>query len=266
MTAAQFGVESDRLFDVRGKNVLITGGSRGIGRMLAEGFVERGARVFISSRDEWACADTAQTLSGSGFCMPVPADVGTMEGLSTLADELKARCEGLDILVNNAGTVWASPIDDFPESGWDKSFNVNLKAAFFLTQKLLPMLRAAASPASPARVINVSSINGIVTPSQEGTEVYAYTASKAGLLMLTRHLARRLAHENILVNAIAPGPFDTKMLSATLAARKDDVLKATLLGRVGEADDIVGAVVFLGSRASGYMTGVTIPIDGGAMC
>jgi NAD(P)-dependent dehydrogenase (short-subunit alcohol dehydrogenase family) len=249
------------LFSVEGKAVLITGGSRGIGEMIARGYVENGARVYISSRKAEVCDRMAEELSEHGSCISLPFDLSKMAGVEGLAAAIAAREPKLDVLINNAGASWGAPIDEFPEDGWDKTVDLNLKSVFFLTQKLLPQLRAAASADNPSRVINIASINGIQPPA---LETYAYSASKAGCIMLTRHLAKRLAAENILVNAIAPGPFPSQMMAATLARAGDAIAKANPRGRIGQPEDIAGVAIFLGSRASAYTTGATIPCDGGS--
>ncbi|MAM76605.1 SDR family oxidoreductase (plasmid) [Tistrella mobilis] len=249
------------LFDISGKVALVTGGSRGIGEMIATGYVENGAKVYVSSRKATVCQQIADKLSERGTCIALPADVSTLAGIESLVAEITAREQKLDILVNNAGATWGAAIDDYPESGWDKVVDLNMKSVFFMTQKLLPLLRASASAASPARVINIASINGI---NPTFLETYAYTSSKAGCIMLTRHLAKRLAAENILVNAIAPGPFPSQMMAATLAERGDEVIGEVPLGRIGQPEDIAGVAIFLASRAGAYTTGATIPCDGGA--
>lgn len=249
------------LFDISGKVALVTGGSRGIGEMIATGYVENGAKVYVSSRKATVCQQIADKLSERGTCIALPADVSTMAGIESLVAEITAREQKLDILVNNAGATWGAAIDDYPESGWDKVVDLNMKSVFFMTQKLLPLLRASASAAAPARVINIASINGI---NPTFLETYAYTSSKAGCIMLTRHLAKRLAAENILVNAIAPGPFPSQMMAATLAERGDEVVGEVPLGRIGQPEDIAGVAIFLASRAGAYTTGATIPCDGGA--
>ncbi|HAE49839.1 MAG: 3-oxoacyl-ACP reductase [Tistrella sp.] len=249
------------LFDISGKVALVTGGSRGIGEMIATGYVENGAKVYVSSRKATVCQQIADKLSERGTCIALPADVSTLAGIESLVAEITAREQKLDILVNNAGATWGAAIDDYPESGWDKVVDLNMKSVFFMTQKLLPLLRASASAASPARVINIASINGI---NPTFLETYAYTSSKAGCIMLTRHLAKRLAAENILVNAIAPGPFPSQMMAATLAERGDEVIAEVPLGRIGQPEDIAGVAIFLASRAGAYTTGATIPCDGGA--
>ncbi|GGB51078.1 gluconate 5-dehydrogenase [Tistrella bauzanensis] len=249
------------LFDISGKVALVTGGSRGIGEMIATGYVENGATVYVSSRKAQVCQQIADKLSERGTCIALPADVSTVEGIKALAAELGAREQTLDILVNNAGATWGADIDDYPESGWDKVVDLNMKSVFFMTQTLLPMLRAAATAEAPSRVINIASINGINPPF---LDTYAYSSSKAGCIMLTRHLAKRLAAENILVNAIAPGPFPSQMMAATLAERGDEVVAEVPRGRIGQPEDIAGVAIFLASRASAYTTGATIPCDGGA--
>ena len=248
------------LFSVEGKNVLITGGSRGIGEMIARGYVENGANVFISSRKANVCDGIAEELSKHGKCTSLPFDLSEMAGVEGLAAALAAKVDKLDVLVNNAGASWGAPIDEFPESGWDKVMDLNVKSVFFLTQKLLPQLRAAATAAAPARVINIASINGLA-PST--LETYSYSASKAGVIMLTRQLAKRLAGDHILVNAIAPGPFPSQMMAATLATAGDAIRAGNPLGRIGQPEDIAGVAIFLGSRASAYTTGAVVPCDGG---
>lgn len=249
------------LFDIKGKVALITGGSRGIGEMIATGYVENGAKVYITARKAQTCNETAERLSKIGTCISLPFDLGTMEGIEGLTAELGRREEKLDVLVNNAGAAWGEPIDQYSEKGWDKVFDINLKGPFFLIQKLLPLLRKSASAQSPARVINTASINGIVPPA---LETFAYSSSKAGVIMLTRHLAKRLAAEHILVNAIAPGPFPSEMMKATLETLGDLIRAENPLHRIGTPEDIAGVAIFLASRASAYTTGAVIPCDGGA--
>jgi NAD(P)-dependent dehydrogenase (short-subunit alcohol dehydrogenase family) len=246
------------LFSVEGKTVIVTGGSRGIGRMIAQGFVDGGARVYIAARKTAEVEKTAAELG----CVPVTADLSTPAGIETLVSAVSAAETRLDVLVNNAGAAWGAPLEDYPEEGFDKVLAVNVKAAFYLTAKALPLLRAAASPDDPARVINIGSIDGIRVPSLEN---YAYSAAKAGVHMLTRHLARKLAPEHITVNAIAPGPFESKMMAFALddPATRAAIEASVPLGRIGRPDDMAGAAIYLSSRAGAYLTGAVIPVDGG---
>jgi NAD(P)-dependent dehydrogenase (short-subunit alcohol dehydrogenase family) len=248
------------LFSVQGKIALVTGGSRGIGYMIARGYVENGVKTYISARKADACEAAAKELSAYGTCIALPADVGNPADLKRVAATLTAQEKQLDILVNNAGANWAAPIDEYPEAGWDKVVDVNLKSVFFLTQALLPLLRAAGTPADPARVINIGSIDGLHVP---GLETFAYSSSKAAVHHLTRTLARRLARENINVNAVAPGPFESKMMAETLRAFGDAIKAAAPRGRIGEPEDMAGVAIYLASRASAYVTGAVIPVDGG---
>ena len=240
---------------------LVTGGSRGIGEMIAKAFVERGADVIINSRKQDACERTASSLREFGRCRALAGDLSTLEGIAAVVRDLQAITPRLDVLVNNAGATWGAPLAEFPEAGWSKTVDVNLKAPFFLIQRLLPLLMHAATPAEPSRVINIASIDGLRPPAFES---YAYAASKAGILMLTQHLATQLAKDAILVNAIAPGFFRTKMTDAILDKDEGAEVGRLPLGRVGAADEIGGTAVFLASRAAGYMTGTTIVCDGGA--
>jgi NAD(P)-dependent dehydrogenase (short-subunit alcohol dehydrogenase family) len=248
------------LFSVAGKVVLVTGGSRGIGLMIARGFVENGARVYVSSRKKDVCDRVAAELSKSGACLSLPADLSTEAGVNELAAALAAREPALHVLVNNAGANWAAPIADYPDDAWDKVLATNLKSPFFLTRKCLPLLEKAASAADPARVINVGSIDGLKVPL---FETYAYSSSKAALHHLTRVLARQLAPRHITVNAVAPGPFESKMMSATLDRFRDAIVATCPLGRIGEPGDMAGIAIYLSSRAGSYVTGAVIPVDGG---
>ena len=246
------------LFSLEGRSALVTGGSRGIGRMIAAGFLAQGARVYISARKAEACDQTAAELSAFGPCVSLPADVSTVEGARALAAAYGSREPSLDILVNNAGAAWGAPFDEFPESGWDKVVDLNLKTPFFMTQALAGPLRAAAKT-RPAKVINVASIDGI---SVNPLETYSYAASKAGLIHLTRRMSLRLIEDNIVVNAIAPGPFASEM---NRAARDhgDEVARRVPAGRIGTDEDMAGAAIYLASRAGDYVVGATLVVDGG---
>ncbi len=248
------------LFNVTGKVALVTGGSRGIGEMIADGFVANGVKTYISSRKAEACDGTAERLSSLGECISIPADLSTLDGVQSLVNQLKSREQRLDILVNNAGATWGAPLEEFPEGGWDKIMDINLKSPFFLTQALLPLLEQSAEASDPARIINVGSIDGI---NVNRLPTFSYGPSKAALHHLTRVLAKHLAARHITVNAIAPGPFPSKMMAATLDQFGDEIRKGVPMGRIGEATDMAGAAVYLASRASNYVTGIVIPVDGG---
>jgi NAD(P)-dependent dehydrogenase (short-subunit alcohol dehydrogenase family) len=248
------------LFSVEGKVALVTGGSRGIGYMIARGYVENGVKTYISARKADACESAAKELSKLGTCIALPADVGKLSEIKRVAQEIAKREQALHILVNNAGANWAEPIEQYAESGWDKVVDTNLKAVFFLTRELLPQLKAAGTAGDPARVINIGSIDGLHVP---GLETYAYSSSKAGVHHLTRTLARRLAADNITINAIAPGPFESKMMEQTLKTFGDAIKSAVPRGRIGEPEDMAGTAIFLASRAGAYITGAVLPVDGG---
>jgi len=248
------------LFSVAGKVVLVTGGSRGIGLMIARGFVEGGARVYVSSRKKDACDAVAAELSKAGSCIALPGDLSSEAGVNALAAALAAREPALHVLVNNAGANWGAPMAEYPDAAWDKVLATNLKSPFFLTRSCLPLLEKAASAADPARVINIGSIDGIKPPI---LETYAYSASKAALHHLTRVLARQLAPRHITVNAVAPGPFESKMMAATLERFRDAIVSTCPLGRIGEPGDMAGITIYLASRAGSYVTGAVIPVDGG---
>ncbi len=246
------------LFSLQGRVALVTGGSRGIGRMIAAGFLAQGATVYISSRKADACDAAARELSSLGPCHSLPADVSTVEGARGLAAAFTQRSERLDILVNNAGAAWGETFDTFPEKGWDKVVDLNLKSPFFLTQALHEALRKGAA-ARPAKVINIASIDGV---SVNPLETYSYAASKAGLIHLTRRMSLRLVQDNIVVSGIAPGAFASEMNKAA-RDHGDQVAKRVPAGRIGVDEDMAGAAIYLASRAGDYVVGQTIVVDGG---
>ena len=257
--AARFAAD---LFSVAGKVAVVTGGSRGIGAMIARGLVQAGCRVYITARKAQACDATAAELSQYGECISVPLDLSDPEAAAELVRVLGEREDRLHILVNNAGATWGAPLAEYPLDAFDKLWAVNVKALFHLTQLSLPLLRAAVAPGDPARVINIGSVDGLGVPRME---TYAYSTTKAGVHMLTRHLASTLAPESITVNAIAPGPFDSKMMAFALddPDTRAAIASSVPLGRIGQPDDVAGTAIFLASRAGSYLTGAVIPVDGG---
>jgi NAD(P)-dependent dehydrogenase (short-subunit alcohol dehydrogenase family) len=247
------------LFSLEGRTALITGGSRGIGKMIARGYLAHGAKVYISSRKADQCEETVAELAGEGKIYALPQDVSTVEGCKALARNYAAKESSLDILVNNAGAAWGAPFEEFPESGWDKVMDLNVKSPFFLTQALYPQLKAAARPARPAKVIMVASIDGLrINP----WETYPYQASKAGLIHLTRRMANRLITDNICVSGIAPGAFASEM---NRAARDHADMVASMVPakRIGTDEDMAGVAIYLASRAGDYVVGETVAVDGG---
>ena len=248
------------LFSIEGKIALITGGSRGIGLMIARGYVEAGARVYVSARKASVCEEVAAELSKVGTCIAVPADLSSEAEAVRLAGEIADREPALHILVNNAGANWGAPLSEYPDAAWDKLLALNVKAVFHLTRALLPQLEAAARPGDPARVVNIGSIDGLHVPA---LETYAYSTSKAAVHHLTRVLARQLAPRRITVNAVAPGPFESKMMAETLERFRDAIIGSCPMGRIGEPEDMAGVAIYLASRAGAYVTGAVIPVDGG---
>jgi NAD(P)-dependent dehydrogenase (short-subunit alcohol dehydrogenase family) len=250
------------LFDITGKVAVVTGGTRGIGLMIARGLLQAGASVYISSRKADAVAAAEDELSAYGKVTGIAADLSQVDECRRLVEFVGEREDRLHVLVNNAGATWGEPLEEFPESGWDRVVDLNMKTPFFLTQAFLPLLKAAASPEDPARVINVGSIDGLhVNPMPH----YPYSASKAGVHHLTRHLARELGPSSITVNAVAPGPFESKMMAFALddPEMRAAVAASSPLGRIGEPDDMAGVAIYLSSRAGRYVTGAVIPVDGG---
>ena len=248
------------LFDLSGKTAVVTGGTRGIGLMIARGLLQAGARVYISSRKADACAAAERELSAVGTVFAIPANLSTEPEALRLAAEVGEREQALNVLVNNAGATWGAPIEEFPAAAWDKVVDLNLKAPFFLTRAFLPLLEAGGTHEDPARVINIGSIDGLRVPP---FPTYAYSASKAGLHHMTRVLARDLGPRHITVNAVAPGPFESKMMAATLEAFGDAIADSAPLKRIGRPDDMAGVAIYLASRAGAYVTGAVIPVDGG---
>jgi NAD(P)-dependent dehydrogenase (short-subunit alcohol dehydrogenase family) len=245
------------LFSLKGRTALITGGSRGIGKMIARGFIDSGAKVYISSRKAGDCDATAAELGPN--CISLPQDVSTVEGVQALAARYQTHEDKLDILVNNAGAAWGAPFEEFPESGWDKVMNLNVKSPFFLTQALYGVLKKAASEDQPAKVINIASIDGMTL---NPLDTWSYHASKSSLIYLTRRMAATLVKDKIVVTCIAPGPFASQMNRAA-RDRGDEVAEHVPLKRIGRDEDMAGTAIFLASRAGDYVVGATIPVDGG---
>ena len=248
------------LFDLTGKTAVVTGGTRGIGLMIARGLLQAGASVYLSSRKPEAGEAAAAELSAHGRVVSVPADLAREEECVRLAAEVGGAEERVHVLVNNAGATWGAPLPEFPASAWDRALDLNLKAPFYLTRAFLPRLAAGGNPDDPAPVINVGSKDGLRVPE---LPTYSYSASKAGVHQLTRVLARELGPRHITVNAVAPGPFESKMMAATLAEFGDEIAASSPLGRIGRPDDMAGVAIFLSSRAGAYVTGAVIPVDGG---
>ncbi len=259
MADSQFTARPD-LFDLSGKYALVTGGTRGIGMMIARGLLQAGARVVISSRKADACEEAQQLLSEFGDVRAIPADLSRHDECRRLADLVKAGSEHLDILVNNAGAMWREPLETFPDEAWDDMIDLNLKSPFWLVQALLPALRRAGTADDPARIINIGSIAALHVADSPN---YSYAASKAALHQLTRVLARELGPQHVTVNAVAPGPFPSQMMAATLDALGDTIAAKAPLRRLGRDDDMAGVAVFLAGRAGSYLTGTIIPVDGG---
>jgi NAD(P)-dependent dehydrogenase (short-subunit alcohol dehydrogenase family) len=247
------------LFSVDGKTVVVTGGTRGIGLMIAGGFVAGGAEVIVTSRKADAVDETVAALSEHGAVSGFPSDLSTEEGARALAEAVGERFDHLDVLVNNAGATWGAPIEEHDSASWSRVLDLNVQGVFHTTKFLLPLLQARASADEPSRVINIGSVDGIHTPAME---TYSYSSSKAAVHQLTRHLAKHLA-PTTTVNAVAPGPFESKMMAATLDAFGDAIKASVPMKRIGRPDDMAGIATFLASRAGAYLTGTVIPVDGG---
>jgi len=250
----------ENLFSVKGKVALVTGGSRGLGLIIARAYVENGAKVYISSRKADACAQAADELSGSGTCIALPADLSNADERKRLAHQLMEREGALHILVNNAGAAWGAPLEEYPEDGFEKVMNLNVEAVFMLTRDMLPLLQKAAQPDDPARIINLGSMEGIMV---SGYDNYAYSISKAAVHHMTKVLAAKLGERGIAVNAVAPGYFETKMTKWMLATYRDEIIARAPLGRLGRPLDLAGIAIYLASRAGAYVSGTIIPVDGG---
>src|SRR4051812_18823552 len=247
------------LFSVAGKTVVVTGGTRGIGKMIAGGFVAGGATVIVSSRKADACATTAEELGAFGSCTGIAADLSTEDGARGLAEAVAADHDHVDVLVNNAGATWGTPLAEHDAASWSRVLDLNVQGVFHTTKFFLPLLQAGGTADDPSRVINIGSIDGIHTPIME---TFSYSASKAAVHQLTRHLAKHLA-PTVTVNAVAPGPFESKMMAATLNAFGDQIASSAPMKRIGRPDDMAGTAIFLSSRAASYITGAVLPVDGG---
>tara|TARA_B100000768_G_scaffold180686_1_gene201309 strand:- start:903 stop:1700 length:798 start_codon:yes stop_codon:yes gene_type:complete len=252
----------NNLFSVKDKVVVVTGGSRGIGEMITAGFLANDAKVYISARKAPALIDKANELSDkyNAECIAIPCDLSNVEGIEAFSNEIKEREEGIDFLINNAGAAWAEPFESFSEAGWDKVMNLNVRSMFFLTQKMKSLLKVRASVEDPSRVVNIGSIDGLNVPA---FETYSYSTSKAAVHHLTRVMAAKLIKEDILVNAIAPGPYPSAMLGSAVNEDYSEIEKHNPRHRVGSPEDIAGLTIFLCSRAGAYTVGETITSDGG---
>ena len=251
----------NKLFSVDGKTAVVTGGSRGIGKMIAEGYVENGVKTYITARKAEACQQTAEELSKKGECIAFPADLSSKEGRDSFVQEIKSRENSLDILVNNAGAAWGATFEEYPDEGYDKVMDINVRAIFMLTRDLMPLLVKDATSENPSRVINIGSIDGLRVSS---TDNFAYGASKAAVHFLTKNLAVRFASKGLTVNAIAPGPFESQMMDYMLTNFRDQIESKNPMGRIGCPEDMAGLAIYLASEAAKYMTGQVIALDGGS--
>lgn len=250
----------DQLFSVAGKTAIVTGGSRGIGKMIASGYVENGVKTYISARKAAACEATAAELSEKGQCIALPADLSSDEGRKAFIEQIKERESKIDILVNNAGAAWGASFEEYPDDGYDKVMDINVRAIFMLIRDLMPLLTRDATQENPSRIINIGSIDGLRVSTSDN---FAYGASKAAVHFLTKNLALRLAPKGLTVNAIAPGAFESKMMASTLEKFQDKIERENPLGRIGCPEDMAGLALYLASNASKYMTGQVIALDGG---
>lgn len=252
----------ENLFTLNGKIAVVTGGSRGIGAMIAHGFVAAGVKTYITARKAEELMATAEQLNalGKGECIAIVGDLSTLSGIEDFCQKLQAQEQQVDILVNNAGATWGEPIDEFPEQGWDKVMDLNAKSIFFLSQKMLPLLRQNANADDPSRIINIASINALANPNMNN---YSYSASKAAVIQLTRHLGADLVKQNITVNGIAPGFFPSKMTAFMLAEHQAEADASVPRGRIGSPEDAAGTAIYLSSRAGAWVNGHTITLDGG---
>jgi len=252
----------DNLFSIEGKVAVVTGGSRGIGLMIARAYVENGVKVYISSRKADVCDEVAKELSEHGECIAIPVNLASEDGAKQLAKQLGERESALHILVNNAGNNWWAPFQEYDEKAWERVLSLNLKSMFHMTRELAPLLKKGARPGDPARIINIGSIDGLHVPRHE---TYAYSASKAAVHHMTRVLAKKLGPDGITVNAVAPGYFESKMTAWLLDNERDEVVGRCPLGRTGEPEDMAGVAIYLASRAGAYVNGEVIRVDGGTI-
>ena len=250
----------NELFSVTGKTAIVTGGSRGIGKMIAQGFVANGVKPYITASKADACEATATELSEHGTCIAIPADLSSDEGRNAFVGQVREKESKIDILVNNAGAAWGASFEEYPDEGYDKVMDINVRAIFMLTRDLMPLLTKDASTENPSRVINIGSIDGLRVST---TDNFAYGASKAAVHFLTKNLAVRLAPKGLTVNAIAPGPFESKMMEHTLKNFQEKIEQENPLGRIGNSEDMAGLALYLASAATKYMTGQVIALDGG---
>ena len=257
-------MDLNNLFSIKGKIAVISGGSRGIGEMIASGFLANGAKVYITARKEEALITKAEELSNeyNAECIPFCVDLSKEEGITSFSNFLTEKePEGIDFLINNAGAAWGAPFDEYPIEGWDKVVDLNLKSPFFITQKLAKLLEKKGNSEDPSRIVNIASIDGIGVSNM--ADAYAYSASKSGIIHLTKHLAKTLVERNIIVNAIAPGPFDSHMLGKAVNFDYGFIAEMNPRKRIGTPQDMAGLCIYLCSRAGAFTVGETVTCDGG---